>query len=302
MKKKSLIKNLSLIGLTLATASCEKQENNILEKQDNHPSSLKGNQSSSIGFTPILELNLPDSVNNQVIALTTLVEDIFKDPSIAQSFSLDPQSYLNSKGIKFCNIDINSVEVKTIIALGDKEVRDAIITNDLPAFLRLLEAKKYITFDNTYFNGTLKNYLESEVLNNADIKKLLKNMPEINEKAIFLVAAVVAYVAVATMFWVYISIETRISSPEPNIHTDITALFSHGYDFNNPVLKIWGLENNSHDVLVVNELIEQNLDKLVDMIEMMDVYQQSSPKMKHEDLKNWLRKPITQYFIDAGLI
>ena len=217
-----------------------------------------------------------------------LANDIFEDPATAQSFSQDPQGYLQSKGIRDCILDFNSVEVKATLALGDFEIKRAIESYDLDEFLRLLESKNYISFNTNYY-GSITKYISSQIKEN---KAILGDLPEINEKSPVWLAVLVFVAAVSFYVWlvVYMSVE--------GIYSDLNFRGS----FDNPVLKIWGLKNNINDVPVVDKLIEQNLDKVVDLVEKTDVYQQSDAKMKHEDLKNWLRKPVTQCFIDAGLI
>ena len=287
MEKKSLIKYLSLMGLTLVGTSCEKQEN-LFETSGNCPTPLTSTQPTKVGFTPIMELSLPDSINNHVIALSMLAYDVFDNPTMAESFSLDPQGYLQSKGLRDCIIDLNSVEVKAILALGDSEIKRAIESNDLDGFLRLLESKKYISVNTNYYSS-MTRYICSQVKEN---KAILGDLPEINEKSPVWLAALVFVAAVAVYVWFVIDMAVEVAC---------TQSADRG-TFDNPVLKIWGLKNNINDIPVVDKIIEQNLDKVVDMVEKTDAYQQSDIKMKHEDLKNWLRKPVTQYFIDAGLI
>jgi len=284
MEKKSLIKYLGLMGLTLASASCEKLEKDSLNESLDSQIPLKSSQTAKTGFTPIMEITLPDFINDQIIALSILAQDIFENPAIAQSFSQNPQEYFASKGLSGCNIDMNSGEVKAILALGDPEIRSAIESNDLVNFFRLLEEKKYISLDNMYSNSPIKTYIESQIKANGQI---LADLPPFENSPFFVVSAIVQS-----------NIGTYVVS---NTQLDIM-ICVRGHDvqyrFNNPVLKIWGIKNNSTDTPIVNELIERNLDKLVEAIENMNTYQQSNFKMKHEDLKNWLRKPLTQSFID----
>ena len=304
MKKKSLIKNLSLIGLTLTVTSCDKQlENNPLNNE-NYSFPTRSPQGQRMGFTPIVELNLPDSINNHIIALSTLAFDVFENPLVAQLFSQDPQSYFNSKGLQNCNIDMNSGEIKAIIALGDKEIREAISLNDISKFLRLLEEKNYITFDNAYFNGSLTKYFESELTNNSDFQDVLKNLPlstisKGNANLVFLSPAIFIH-----FMLIYTQIEVN-PIKEPDFPVDLsysTAKSLTGFDFNNPVLKIWGLETNSNDIYVVNELIEKKIDEIVDVFENFILNKNFTFNMSREDLKTWIRKPVTQYFIEVGLI
>ena len=305
MKKKSLVKYLGLMGLTLVATSCEKEEGTkqVKEKQG-HSSPQKG-QSQKIGFTPIVELSLPDSVAKQIMALSSLIEDVFGDTLDIQSFLNDPQKYFTSMGIDNCNIDLNSVEMKAILAMRDQDVKNAIIARDLHKFIQLLESKNYISSGHIYFNGFLKKHLEHQLANNQDIKKLLKEWPEITEASPFVWATVIAIVvaavyivaAVEVYFWV-----DTVGLPDDKPTSAMPSPLNPGFNFDNPVLKIWGLETQSNDILVVNELIEQNVDRLVALIENMDVYKKSNMQMEHEDLKNLIRKPVTQYFIDAGLL
>ncbi|MDR0207004.1 MAG: hypothetical protein LBI45_07095 [Bacteroidales bacterium] len=293
MKRKSLIKYLSLMGLTLVT-SCEKQEKSILEESVHYPPPFKSPVTQSVGFTPIAELNVPDSVNNQIIALSMLATDIFENPSIAISFSNDPQGYFKAKGLSSCSIDINSVEVKAVLAFADQDIKNAILANDLPKFVEVLQTKNYLSFDNAYFNGILKNYLESK-----DIQELLAEIPTMKAKESCIVPLVVAvafhfYYAVTNYFYLYSKVEVNTSA--------YSVFDSKGYNFKNPVLKIWSLETKDTDIFVINELIEKYVDEIANVIENMNIYKQSENKLSHTDLKNWIRKPVTQRFIDEGLL
>ena len=281
MEKKSLIKYLSLMGLTLVSSSCEKFGKDSLDESLDSQIPLKSSQTTKAGFTPIMEINFPDHIKDQIIALSMLANDIFDNPSIAQSFSQNPQGYFASKGVSGCNIDMNSEEVKVILALGDPEIKNAIMSNDLVNFLRLLEEKKYISLDNTYSNSSIKAYIESQIKANKEISEDLPQF--VNSPILYTIVA----------FPANINIPVYICGRDEQYRS------FKNYDFNNPILKIWGIKNNSDDIPVVNELIEQSLEKIVEAIEKMNTYQQSNFKMKHEDLKNWLRKPLTQSFIDS---
>ena len=288
MEKKSLIKYLSLMGLTLASSSCEKFDKGSLDESLDSSIPLKSSQTAKAGFTPIMEINFPNDIKDQIIALSMLAQDIFENPAIAQSFSQNPQGYFASKGLSDSNIDMNSGEVKAILAFGDPEIRNAIESKDLDRFVHLLESKQYISLDN---NSSIKAYIESQIKAN---KEVLDDLPLI-EKSMFWISNFNNYVFIYTHFWF-------IGTACSYVVCDDVIRLNNGilktYDFNNPVLKIWGLKTASSDIPVVNELIEKNLNKIVDAIEKTNAYQQSNAKMEHEDLKNWLRKSVTQSFID----
>ena len=70
----------------------------------------------------------------------------------------------------------------------------------------------------------------------------------------------------------------------------------------NPILKIWGIETDQDDIFIINELIDQKVEKLIEAMKIVAQYQNREIKMSDDELKSYLRKPITQEMIDLGLL
>jgi hypothetical protein len=101
------------------------------------------------------------------------------------------------------------------------------------------------------------------------------------------------------------------SAYDYDIHTNftLTAKLSFGISdvetniiTKNPVLKIWGMETNSKDTYILNEIIDQHVENAAKMIESTSVYKSSPEKIEPTKLRNLLRKPITEKFIDLDLL
>jgi len=95
---------------------------------------------------PELRLSLknaiPRNMQEQAIALCLLAKDVIARPDEAgRRFSADPKGYLAEKGIIGVDLDLNSREVKIVLALGDGAVREAAMNGDTQRYLQLLESR-----------------------------------------------------------------------------------------------------------------------------------------------------------------
>lgn len=95
---------------------------------------------------PELRLSLknaiPRNMQEQAIALCLLAKDVIARPDEAgRRFSANPKAYLAEKGIIGVNLDLNSREVKIVLALGDGAVREAAMNGDTQRYLQLLESR-----------------------------------------------------------------------------------------------------------------------------------------------------------------
>lgn len=85
---------------------------------------------------------LPRQVQKQGMALCLLAKDIIMHPgSAGKRFSADPKAYLKERGIIGVDLDLNSREVKIVLALGDEAVRGAALKGDTRRYLQLLESR-----------------------------------------------------------------------------------------------------------------------------------------------------------------
>lgn len=86
--------------------------------------------------------SVPKNLQEQAMALCLLAMDVIAMPSEAGSrFSADPKGYLAERGISPDALDLNSREVKIVLALGDAEVRAAAKSGDIRRYLDLLEER-----------------------------------------------------------------------------------------------------------------------------------------------------------------
>jgi len=91
---------------------------------------------------------IPQHLQEQVVALCFLAKDIIAHPeSAGQRFSENPKAYLAERGIMGVTLDLTSREVKVVLALGDKEVREAALKGDVRRYLQLLESKGLLGID-----------------------------------------------------------------------------------------------------------------------------------------------------------
>jgi hypothetical protein len=298
------------MGIILVDTSCEKHDVidvDLTSNSNTESTTLKS--TSSLGFTPIVELDLPQTIQEQIIAISILSQDVFDNPEIAQQFSSNPEAYLESIGYGDISLDLESAEVKTALALGDIDVRNAIEQKDLSLFINLLQNKGYLDLEPSIQIGNdLKNYLMTKYENDPFLKAHIEEFqnsevyasPVIVALLYALVgvvsqAAAVYNVAVAINAALWINLESWT-----NVHHDSIDLQSS--TISNPVLKIWGLETNQNDVYVINEIIESNLDEIVEMIVNLDVYKNSTNKITVDELRTILRKPITDKMLESGII
>jgi len=91
-----------------------------------------------------LRLSIKDSVpkhmQDQAVALCLLARDVIARPDeTGARFSANPKAYLAAMGVSETALDLNSREVKIVLALGNAEVRDAALKGDTRRYLRLLE-------------------------------------------------------------------------------------------------------------------------------------------------------------------
>ncbi|MGB0911680.1 MAG: hypothetical protein ACPGYT_15075 [Nitrospirales bacterium] len=86
--------------------------------------------------------NIPTELWHDIISLNTLVEGVLKDSKNMQSFSEDPRKFLKAKGFQSENFNIDSLEMRMLMAVADQETNRARKKGDLQLFFRRLEEKK----------------------------------------------------------------------------------------------------------------------------------------------------------------
>jgi len=86
--------------------------------------------------------SIPRHLQDQAMALCILAKDVIANPQEAgRRFSANPKAYLAERGITDIELDMNSREVKIVLALGDERVREAAMNGDARRYLQLLEER-----------------------------------------------------------------------------------------------------------------------------------------------------------------
>jgi hypothetical protein len=73
---------------------------------------------------------------DRLIALEKLAIDIFSDSASARAFATNPQEYLAQAGFREVTLDLNSLEIRLAMAMGDPKVRQAAAQGDTVGFVR----------------------------------------------------------------------------------------------------------------------------------------------------------------------
>lgn len=142
--KNSIKKYLSLLGAVLFSAenvpalpnsqTTDVADNTLLPSQNSHPSNRYSPDGIELELA-ISKMEFSPAMRQKVEALSLLAKDIISNPTVAASFSANPQAYLDNMGFKGVTLNINAAEVKVVMALADPTVRDAVKNNDFDAFL-----------------------------------------------------------------------------------------------------------------------------------------------------------------------
>ena len=276
MNKTNLISSLAGLGLILTNSSCEKKE--LISTNEESQNTIMKSPVQNLGYTPLYSVEIPQEIQEQIIALANLTNDVFRDPSVAEAFSNNPNNYLTSIGLSSCNLDLNSVEVKAILALGDKEIRQAIVDYDLPKYVRLLHEKNYLNWNTDHYDFVYQNFLD----------QCFANVPELEKLGVYL-PIVSCYVIYPFSFIVPIQVFGS--------NIVINRILA------NPVINIWGLENNPNDnIYIVNEMVEQQVNQIIEAMKVIAKYQNREIEVTDDVLRAYLRKPVTQQLIDFNLI
>lgn len=141
---------ISLQNVAFAAGDVFNQLKSMALPDNNEDYSLSLPEPAGSELRLSMKNSVPQHMQEQVVALCLLAKDIVTHPEIAgQRFSENPKAYLAEKGIMGVTLDMNSREVKVVLALGDKEVREAALKGDVRRYLQLLESKGLLGIDAT---------------------------------------------------------------------------------------------------------------------------------------------------------
>jgi hypothetical protein len=216
--------------------------------------------------------SIPRHLQDQAMALCILAKDVISNPQEAgRRFSANPKAYLAERGITDIELDMNSREVKIVLALGDERVREAATKGDASRYLQLLEERGLLNFNIATAFGSQE-----------------KGKPDAQPDAACVVAVPVVFVAV-----VYLEIATIM-------HTYTTA-YSGGKTISSEKGVLNGIEGKVTILLwgkeAAREMLSQHIaeksDKWASAVsELPDVKAQN---MSKDQIKKIIEKRMTEY-------
>jgi len=179
MKKQIFMPSVIAAGAMLGLVSCEQDNNESLSRNDFAKDDFAKDGRKIITFdfnklteTQRLELNAFKSFSN----------DLINSPIVTRAYTNDPMRVLDIYGIDLSQFDQNSVFVKTMYAMTEPEVANAIRNKDLKLYIELLKER------GIYINKQLTRAAETT---NAEV------IDDKNASLFWTVGAVAAVVAVA---------------------------------------------------------------------------------------------------------
>jgi hypothetical protein len=207
--------------------------------------------------------------------LQKLSQDIINDPDIAKEFAKNPDAFLKKYGYED-SISLDESMLKLVLALGDDDINEAIISNNIKLFYELCKEKKLLN-ESTLFQNIVIDKDTKDKLNEIGINI----SAETYAWAIFvpLAVAIVAVAFIAVVAYIAAVTDMMMASSNKNIEF-ITE--------NNPVLNIWALKNKKDKTyVVIEEFLENQINNIVDVVK------QSSPSYfdnhSEEELRNLLK-------------
>jgi hypothetical protein len=124
---------------------------------------------------------------NRLLAIEKLALDVLQDSLAARAFATNPEEYMRRAGFPDVRLNLNSEDVRVAMAMGDPDVRAAVVQRDVEGFIDALLAQG----------------IRSD-------PKLEQSLVFGIELAVYFSAAVVSWVAVAYTVGAAISLETAI--------------------------------------------------------------------------------------------
>jgi hypothetical protein len=236
--------------------------------------------------------DLPPGTWDDLVALSLLAQDVFDHPEVAQAFARNPQGYLRTIGLDEVALDPKATEVKVALALGDPEVRAAILNDDPRAFLQVIENR-----------GLLRNPEPSQIASrlSEQIEAVKARLgPGVSPEAC---SAVVVCVAIA-----FLAIWTWVGAVQDVVVVAFAAASVGVYALALVQVKAVGgrkmipdavLQNPSFRMAtalggqdfgdrVAETFVDDNLERIVNAVESLQIYQEKKP-MSTDQLRDLLR-------------
>lgn len=106
--------------------------------QDGSPATLSPSQANRLRLS-MAHHDLPVDAWDDVLALSKLSDEVFRNPELAAHFARDPHAYLKSLGLGHVQVDLEAVEVRLAMAMGDSELRDFAMKAEYSKFIDRLD-------------------------------------------------------------------------------------------------------------------------------------------------------------------
>lgn len=138
---------IALLTGSVLFSSCDKEEMVEL-KDDNFDFSSKNFAKDRVDSDELYRIEEYFNNDDRILlgALNRLAKDVYKNPSLARQFDQNPDSMLSKYGIApGIELNVNSPQIKAIMALSDREVVEALEQKDFVRYLTLLENKGILT-------------------------------------------------------------------------------------------------------------------------------------------------------------
>jgi hypothetical protein len=205
-----------------------------------------------------------DSRDSQILNfISKICVDIVENPVIAKQFAKNPTAFAETYGVADLQIDFDDGLWKLIVALGDEDIHEAIIKNDVSNFFTLCKQKGLI-----------------EEIQKSDILKYRPILANIDGKEVQAVSLAIALVAVGVVV-LYGAAAVVVAGAAVNAAYAVS-LITNTLDFWNGessasiinrdphILQLWTLKNGANTAntyFILSEYQEQLVNECIDALQ-----------------------------------
>ncbi len=144
-----------------------------------------------------IKINMNNNTRTYLKVLDMLLEDIIKEPNIAKRFMENPEKFVMKRyGITDVKINLDEYMLKTVLALSDTEVCNAIKNNDVSKFVELSLKHNLISRPTDADMTIVKQLFES----NPELLDM-SNLENLNYDAAIVAFAFAVAVGAAVFVW-----------------------------------------------------------------------------------------------------
>ena len=287
-KQKNKITSKQLVLGSLASLifieSCTKPELLYYENENVIAINRSEAGNNSCNLVPII-LNASEEEYAYLYFLDKLSQDIIKDNNIAKKFLENPKIYLDENGFPDIIVNLDESMLKTILALSDERISQAIKSNDIQTFIKLCKdlglTKEVEESDLTMVQGILAKVPEiKDLLSKSSLSKDDDTKAAIVwcAFAVFLVvgaavfdwALVVSYVAEAVAAHTTAAFNTQVAYNTKSKATGNNNSSESKIDIQNTsITLLWILEGGAFDQLpsICNEENRSFVDEIIKSVQ-----------------------------------